>query len=199
MTPFFSLEMTESDLIQRTPHVHVQSESCAHTSAVKSTVLQVYSAPKSTRRRFRSIAPATTSTHVPSRAMCRVAPIPRVICFCTHHCEYSLTTRSAHVATRVISHEPAESEGQPHRPSLSLHRNHYAFRCPVHGWSQTDSNQYQMRVHELPQILFHIKKGKGKETKRKMENEKGETVPTRVKKSERRWKKRWKNRWKTRV
>ena len=86
--------MTDSDLIQWTPRVHVQSECCAHTSAVKSTALQVCSAPKSTRRRFRSIPPATTSTHVPYRAMCRVAPIPTVICFCTHHCEYRVTTRS---------------------------------------------------------------------------------------------------------
>ena len=117
MTPFFSLEMTESDLIQRTPHVHVQSESCAHTSAVKSTVLQVYSAPKSTRRRFRSIPPATTSTHVPSRAMCRVAPIPTVICFW----HTSLRVQSHHKISPCSNtrHLPrARRERRPTTPSV---------------------------------------------------------------------------------
>ena len=44
MTPFSWIEMTERCLIQRTPHAHVQSE-CVHTSAVKSSVIHVYTAP----------------------------------------------------------------------------------------------------------------------------------------------------------
>ena len=93
MTPFSHFGMTESDLIQRTPHVHVQSECYAHTSAVKSTVLQVYAAPilsqvhrqgsAGSMSGFWSKPPVATITHVPSRAMCRAAPVPTGICFCT--------------------------------------------------------------------------------------------------------------------
>ena len=67
---------------------------------------------------FGSKPPVATSTHVPSRAMCpRCLSTNSDLLLHAPYCEYRLTTRSAHVATHVISHnDPAKSESQPHRP-----------------------------------------------------------------------------------
>ena len=89
---FFSSSRDDSN--QRTSHEHDQSE-CVHTSAVKSTVQHVNTAPclsqwhRQGLHRAQSpgtspLQPATARTHVPSRAMCRVASISTVILFCTH-------------------------------------------------------------------------------------------------------------------
>ena len=84
MTPF----LTRNDSNQRTPHAHVQSECCAHTSAVKSTVLQFYAVPSLSqehRRGFRRVQtgsrnyPRPVSCHVP-----RCPQTPTVILFCAH-------------------------------------------------------------------------------------------------------------------
>ena len=67
-------------------------------------------------------------THVPSRAMCRVAPVPTVIRFCTH-----LT---------------------PIWPQANAHVG-LAFgteQCP----NKFTGLQHQMRMNELPQVIFYI-------------------------------------------
>ena len=110
MTPFSHFEMTESDLIQRTSHVHVQSVCCANTPAVKSTVLQDYSASyQELHQVFLRVQVLvrvqTTSSHkylVPSCHVPRCPSTSSDLLLHASYCEYRLTTRSAHVVTHVI-------------------------------------------------------------------------------------------------
>ena len=115
MALFSHFEMTEIDFIQRTPHVRVQSQCCAHTPAVKSTVLQVHSASyQELHQGFHKVQVRvrvqTTSSHmylVPSRHLRRCSSTVSDLVN-TSYCAYCLTRRTAHVATYVISHnDPA--------------------------------------------------------------------------------------------
>ena len=96
--------------------------------------LQFY---RSTRRRFsvknivrdsagsksgcRSTPPVATSTHVPSRAMCRAPPVPSVICFCTRFTASTVSPQDqSHGATRRLP-QRSRIKRRPNTPSLRLH------------------------------------------------------------------------------
>ena len=100
------------DSNQRTSHAHVQSE-CVHTSAFKSAVLQVNTAPSlsqwhrqgSTGSESRYRSTPTSNCPYPRPVACHV---PRLLntnsdpLLHASYCEYRPTTRSTHVAVHVI-------------------------------------------------------------------------------------------------
>ena len=100
------------------PHVCCQVYSAASLLGAKSQSITSSGIPQGPSPGTGPHQPATTRTHVPSRAMCRVASLPTVIRSCTHiYCGYRPTTSSTHVATHVISHnDTAQSEGNPYCP-----------------------------------------------------------------------------------
>ena len=127
MTPFFLFPRDDSN--QRTSHALVQSE-CVHTSAVKSSLLHVYTAPSLSQQHRRGLhrvrvqvqvhnheqprAPRPVSCHVPRLLNTNSDPLLHA-----SYCEYRPTTRSTHVETHVIFHnDTAPSEGNPHCPLI---------------------------------------------------------------------------------
>ena len=94
--------------------MHVQSVCCAHTPAVQSTVLHVYSDsasypdfirdPTGSKSRFRSEPPIAPGNHVSSCHVPRGPSTVSNLVLHTAYCAYCLTTRTVHVVTRVVSH-----------------------------------------------------------------------------------------------
>ena len=127
--------------------MHVQSVCCAHTPAIQSTVLQVYSDSASypdfirdstgSKSGFRSEPPIAPSTHVPSCHIPRGPSTVSNLVLHTAYCAYCLTTRTVHVATHVVSHNDP-----------------VVVQCTDDV--KTDSIQCPMHVYELPQFLFYI-------------------------------------------
>ena len=94
--------------------MHVQSVCCAHTPAVQSTVLHVYSDsasypdfirdPTGSKSGFRSEPPIAPGNHVSSCHVPRGPSTVSNLVLHTAYCAYCLTTRTVHVVTRVVSH-----------------------------------------------------------------------------------------------
>ena len=140
MTPF----LARNDSNQRTPRAHVQSECCARTSAVKSTVLQVYTVPSLSQEHrwgFRRVqvrvrVHTNQQPQVPTSSLVPCAALP----------QYQQCSASVHILPRKPSHHkinacsntrhlPQRSRPKRRRTTLSLnllHWSHHPFRRPVH-------------------------------------------------------------------
>ena len=114
-------------------------------------------------------------THVPSRTMCRAAPVSTVICFCTHLTANTVSPQDQPMQQHTSSPTtiPPEAKANHTVPASPQESPCLSLSTP-HRRSRTDSIQCQMRVYELPQNLFYINKERENQREREREKKKRE-------------------------